>query len=69
LPTGSRLQSTARARHFGWLPFLGFMHGSLEVNIMSFCEKAFLYGSLIWLLGRLGTDLAIMPLGLGAALH
>jgi VanZ family protein len=30
------------------------MYGSLEVNIMSFFEKAFLYGSLIWLLGKTG---------------
>jgi VanZ family protein len=36
--------------HFGWIPFLSLMNGSLEVNIQSFLEKFFLYGSLIWLL-------------------
>jgi VanZ family protein len=47
-------QFSPHGRHFGWIPFLGLMHGSLEVNIMSFFEKAFLYGSLIWLLGKTG---------------
>jgi hypothetical protein len=45
---------SAHARHFGWVPFLGLMRGSVELNIMSFLEKAFLYGSLIWLLGQSG---------------
>jgi VanZ family protein len=36
--------------HFGWIPFLSLMEGSLEVNIQSFLEKFFLYGSLMWLL-------------------
>lgn len=35
---------------FGWIPFRSFMRGSIEVNILSFLEKSFLYGSLIWLL-------------------
>jgi VanZ family protein len=47
-------QFNVHARHFGWVPFLGFMYGALEVNVMSFFEKAFLYGSLIWLIGRAG---------------
>jgi VanZ family protein len=47
-------QFISRARHFGWIPFVGFIHGSLELNIMSFLEKAFLYGSLIWLLDKSG---------------
>jgi hypothetical protein len=47
-------QFASHGRHFGWIPFLGLMHGSLELNIMSFLEKAFLYGSLIWLLGKTG---------------
>jgi VanZ family protein len=47
-------QFASHGRHFGWIPFLGLMHGSLELNIMSILEKAFLYGSLIWLLGKTG---------------
>lgn len=47
-------QFSPHGRQFGWIPFLGFIHGSLEVNILSFLEKAFLYGSLIWLLGKTG---------------
>lgn len=50
-------QLASHGRHFGWIPFLGLMHGSLELNIMSFLEKAFLYGSLIWLLGKAGLRL------------
>jgi VanZ family protein len=45
-------QFTQQARQFGWVPFLSFMYGSLAVNIVSFFEKTFLYGTLIWLLGR-----------------
>lgn len=47
-------QFSPHARHFGWIPFLGLMRASLELNIISFLEKAFLYGSLIWLLGKTG---------------
>ncbi len=48
-------QATARA--FGWLPFRSFLDGSLEVNTMSFLEKFFLYGSLIWLATEAGLRL------------
>jgi VanZ family protein len=39
----------AAARPFGWVPFRSFLEGSLDVNIVSFLEKFFLYGSLIWI--------------------
>jgi VanZ family protein len=39
------------ARDFGWIPFYGLMHGSLQVDALSFLEKFFLYGSMIFLLG------------------
>jgi VanZ family protein len=42
-------QATAGA--FGWLPFRGFMNGSVVVDTLSFLEKFFLYGSLLYLLG------------------
>ncbi|GAC1339704.1 MAG: hypothetical protein NVSMB18_08440 [Acetobacteraceae bacterium] len=44
----------AEAQPFGWLPFRGFLHGSMAVNTASFLEKLFFYGSLLWLLGRAG---------------
>lgn len=39
---------------FGWTPFRSFLYGSLEVNILSFLDKTFLYGALIWLLEKSG---------------
>ena len=44
-------------RPFGWIPFLGFMSGSLEIDVLSFLEKFFLYGSSIWLLTKAGLRL------------
>jgi len=43
-------QFQAEAHQFGWIPFLSFMQGSIEVDVMSFLEKFFLYGGWIWLL-------------------
>jgi len=42
---------------FGWIPFLGFMNGSLEIDIQSFLEKFFMYGSAIWILIEAGMGL------------
>ena len=47
-------QFTAYGRTFGWTPFRSFLYGSVEVNITSFLEKAFLYGALIWLFDKSG---------------
>jgi VanZ family protein len=44
----------ATARQFGWIPFLSFMSGSLMLNVQSFLEKFFYYGSLLWLLTEAG---------------
>jgi VanZ family protein len=45
-------------RAFGWIPFASFLSGgSLEINILSFFEKVFLYGSLIFLLTEAGVRL------------
>ena len=49
----------AVAHEFGWIPFHSFLYGSLELNVVSFLEKAFLYGALIWLLHRSGLRLAV----------
>jgi VanZ family protein len=50
-------QFTAYGRPFGWLPFRSFLYGSIELNIVSFLEKAFLYGALIWLFDKSGLRL------------
>ncbi len=55
-------QFGAAARPFQWIPFYGFMRGSIDIDVQSFFEKFFLYGSLIWLLVQNG-----LRLGLAAA--
>lgn len=52
-------QFSAAARPFGWIPFRSFMYGSVEVNIRSLLEKAFIYGALIWLVVRAGSRFAV----------
>jgi hypothetical protein len=47
-------QFSAYGRAFGWTPFRSFLYGSVEVNILSFLEKTFLCGALIWLLDNSG---------------
>lgn len=48
---------------FGWVPFTSFLDGgSLEVNILSFFEKTFLYGSLMFLLTEAGLQLGVAAL-------
>jgi VanZ family protein len=39
---------------FGWIPFRSFMYGSINVDVLSFLEKFFLYGSWTWLLSEAG---------------
>jgi VanZ family protein len=47
----------ALPKHFDWTPFFGFMHGSINVDVLSFLEKYFLYGSMIWLFVEVGFQL------------
>jgi VanZ family protein len=42
---------------FGWIPFLGFMSGDLEIDTMAFLQKFFLYGAAIWLFVSAGLRL------------
>lgn len=62
--TAQRLEpfELSGAGHFTWIPFYGFMQGSIDVDVQSFFEKFFLYGGLIWLLVRVR-----LPLGFAAA--
>lgn len=52
-------QFQPEARQFGWLPFRSLMQGSIGVDVTSFFERSFLYGSLLFLFveagGRLRT--------------
>ena len=45
------------AHPFGWVPFRSFLTGSISVNALSFLEKTFNYGALIWFLGSAGLRL------------
>lgn len=49
---------------FQWIPFYGFLHGSLHSNIIAFWQKFYLYGALLLLLVKAG-----MRLGLAVALE
>lgn len=49
----SRLYEPAE---FHWLPFYGFLGGSMLINIAVVFEKFFLYGSLLWLLQQEGAS-------------
>jgi VanZ family protein len=42
----------ADGREFGWIPFRSLMQGSLHADTLAFLEKFFLYGSLVYLLGK-----------------
>ncbi len=57
---------TATARPFTWVPFRGFIYGSLVLNVQSFLEKTFLYGSLVWLAMRTGISWRTAVLACGA---
>jgi len=39
---------------FEWIPLYGFLHGSIQVDILSFLQKFFFYGTLLWFLVRTG---------------
>lgn len=42
------------ARDFGWVPFRSLMTGAIGANIVAFCEKTFLYGTLLYLFTEAG---------------
>jgi len=50
-------QFAAAPGPFSWVPLGGFMAGDLAIDVMSFLQKFFLYGSLIWLLTQAGWQL------------
>ena len=54
-------------RRFEWIPFYGFLAGEPQTAVPSFFEKAFLYGTLLWLLVRSGIEFR-KSLALGSTL-
>ena len=56
------------ARPFGWIPFNSFMNGSVEVDVLSFMEKSFLYGSVLFFLGRAGVRAGLAAILVAAIL-
>ncbi len=54
-------------REFGWIPFASLIAAPRETAVLSFFEKAFLYGALVWLPVRAGASFA-MAAGFGTAL-
>jgi hypothetical protein len=47
-------QFNPMARAFGWTPFRSFLIGPIGAAVISFFEKVFVYGCLVWLLMRSG---------------
>lgn len=43
---------------FHWVPFWGYLHGNMFINLEAFQQKLFVYGCLIWLLVQAGTRLS-----------
>jgi hypothetical protein len=59
---------------FHWLPFAGYLGGSMFVAVQAFGQKVFCYGGLIWILARAGfgswkpaIPIALLVLGLEIA--
>lgn len=53
---------TTEAQSFSWVPFKNSLNDNLEVNYSVLLEKCFWYFSLIWLLTRRGTGVALATL-------
>ncbi len=52
-------EARAAPRAFQWIPFGGFLRGSMLINSQSLFEKAFLYGALVWLAREVGLRLRV----------
>jgi hypothetical protein len=50
-------QFATTPKAFQWIPFFSFLHGSLQVDVISFAQKFYLYGVLIALLVEAGLRL------------
>jgi len=52
-------QFAAVPRSFQWIPFFSFLHGSQQIDAISFAEKFYLYGVTILLLVKAGLGLRL----------
>jgi len=52
-------QFSASPKAFQWIPFIGFLQGSQQVNTISFLQKFYLYGAVILFLVQCGLKLRI----------
>ncbi|HWY63696.1 MAG TPA: VanZ family protein [Rhizomicrobium sp.] len=52
-------QFAAVPRSFQWIPFFSFLHGSQQIDAISFAEKFYLYGVTILLLVKAGLSLRL----------
>jgi VanZ family protein len=59
---------SVHGKQFGWVPFLGFLRGSITVDVLSFLEKSFFYGTLIWIMAKVGMRILAATLFVGAFL-
>jgi len=50
-------QLAAKVKAFQWIPFFGFLHGSLQFDVIAFSQKFYLYGAMLLLLLRVGMGL------------
>jgi VanZ family protein len=57
-----------RGKQFGWVPFLSFLRGSITVDVLSFLEKSFFYGALIWIMAKAGMRIWTATVLVGGAL-
>lgn len=53
---------------FHWIPFAGYLEGSLETGVFAIFEKFFLYGAAVWLPFRLGKPLWPVAFAVAGAL-
>ena len=52
-------QFASTPKAFQWIPFFSFLHGSLQVDVLSFAQKFYLYGVAIALLVEAGIRLRV----------
>ena len=59
---------SVHGKQFEWVPFLGFLRGSITVDVLSFLEKSFFYGALIWIMAKVGIRILVATLFVGGFL-
>jgi len=55
-------------RDFGWMPFIGYLQGSMLVNATALCRKVFVFAAVVLLLARGRAHRWVLVAGLACAL-